>query len=87
MMHYRKIENLPNNFVRNSRTTKNHLQTLILDFYNSEDEYAEFILEDGEYSTSQSLYSGAKKAVQALKLPISVIMIRGRVYLRRDWEQ
>lgn len=82
-MYRNAIPELPSTLSRNSKEKNNRLKQLILDFYNSTDDYSELFFDHGEYASSVSLYTGAKKAIESLQIPVEVIMIRGGVYLRR----
>lgn len=73
------IKSLPKKETRNNHS----LKAIILDFYNSTDDYAEVEFDSGEYISSMSLYDGLKKAVKSLELPVQVTMIQGGVYLER----
>lgn len=83
-MNRHKIDEIPSGYIRNSKQNNNRLQQLLIEFYESEDDYNEIEFDHGEYATSQSLYSGVKKAIEALDLPIRAVMVRGGVYLRRE---
>lgn len=82
-MQFRKIDRLPDDTQRNSRTSNNNIQRLLMDFYESDADYAEVDFDFGEYSTSQSLYSGLRKSIQRLQLPIEAQLIQGGIYLSR----
>lgn len=77
-----KLNSLSELPCKNSRN--NHgLKTIILEFYNSEDDYAEVEFDNGEYVSSHSLCDGLRKAIIALDIPVKVRMIQGGVYLER----
>lgn len=82
-MHSKMIKELPDNKSRNRKSTNNKLKRLIIDFFDSGDDYNEIIFDSDEYSSSVSLYTGAKKAIYSLNIPVEVVMIHGGVYLRR----
>lgn len=82
-MQINKLEHLPEDFQRNSRLNYNNIQRTLMDFYESDMDYAEVEFDSGEYSTSQSLYSGMRKSIQKLQLPIEARLIRGGIYLIR----
>ncbi len=82
-MRINKINELPEDFQRNSRLNYNNIQRTLMDFYESDMDYAEVEFDFGEYSTSQSLYSGMRKSIQKLQLPIEARLIRGAIYLIR----
>lgn len=78
-MRLNPIAQLPSKLARNNHS----LKAIIMDFYNSEDDYAEVEFDSGEYVSNQSLCDGLRKAVNALDLPVRVTMIQGGVYLER----
>lgn len=82
-MYLKPVDRLPEKHVRNSFRANNKLKELVLSFYNSTDEYAEVEFQHGEYLSNQNLYSGIKRAIKALDLPLEVDMIQGGIYLRR----
>lgn len=82
-MYLKEVEVIPDRNERYSREGNKNLKSMILSFYESPMEQAEIIFQHGEYSSSQSLYSGVRKAINRLDLPIVVEYIQGGVYLRR----
>lgn len=82
-MRINHISNLPDDAQRNSKISNNNIQRMLMDFYESDMEYAEVEFDHGEYATSQSLYSGMRKSIQKLQLPIEARLIQGGVYLVR----
>lgn len=82
-MYLKEIDAIPDRNERYSREGNKNLKSMILDFYESPMEQAEIVFNHGEYSSSQSLYSGVRKAAAKLNLPIAVEYIQGGVYLRR----
>ena len=81
-MRIKPISSLPTSYER-GRRDNNQLKNAIQAFYDSDAEFAEVEFTQGEYSSNMSLYSGVRKAIQALALPIHAEMIRGGVYLSR----
>lgn len=73
------INALPSKLSRNNHS----LKAIVLEFYNSEDDYAEVEFDNGEYVSSHSLCDGLRKAIHALDVPVKVTMIQGGVYLER----
>lgn len=82
-MRIKKIDELPEDFQRNSRLNYNNIQRTLMDFYESDMSFAHVDFDSDEYSTSQSLYSGMRKSIQKLQLPIEARLIRGAIYLIR----
>lgn len=78
-MKLNSLASLPLKLARNNHS----LKAIILEFYNSEDDYAEVEFDNGEYVSSHSLCDGLRKAIHALDVPVKVIMIQGGVYLKR----
>lgn len=82
-MNLKPIDNLPSRKNRNMKPNNNRLQSIIMDFYDFDLDYAEVLFDNGEYANSYSMYSGLQKAVRSLDVPVEVQMIQGGVYLRR----
>lgn len=82
-MQINKIDRFPDDTQRNTKVSNNNIRRLLMDFYESDMDYAEIEFSHGEYSTSQSLYSGLRKSIASLQLPIEVRLIQGGVYLGR----
>lgn len=83
-MFLKEISGLPTRGERKKVRANNKLKTILLDFYNSSMDFAEVGFMHGEYSSSASLYSGLRKAMESMEdLPISVEFIQGGIYLRR----
>lgn len=82
-MELKYVKEIPHPGRRNIKTTNNSVQKLVMDFYNSSQDYAELEFNHGEYSSSYSMYSGVKKAIIALDLPLEAVMVSGGVYLKR----
>lgn len=78
-----RIDRYPDDTTRNSKVSNNDIRRLLFDFYESDMDYAEVTFNSDEYSTSQSLYSGLRKSVAKVGLPIEVRLIQGSVYLGR----
>lgn len=78
-----RIDRYPDDTTRNTKVSNNDIRRLLFDFYESDMDYAEVTFNSDEYSTSQSLYSGLKKAISKVDLPVEVRLIQGAVYLGR----
>lgn len=80
-MQIKRINSLPDNTQRNSRLNYNNIQRTLMDFCESDMEFASVDFDSDEYTTSQSLYSGMRKSIQKLHLPVEARLIRGSIYL------
>lgn len=78
-MKIKPIASIPNKVTRNNHS----LKAIILDFYNSEHDYAEIEFDYGEYVSSSVLCDGLRKAIRTLGLPVRATMSQGGVYLER----
>lgn len=83
-MYLKELSYLPARGERKSIRGNNKLKTIIRQFYDSTMDYAEVVFNHGEYSSSSSLYSGLKKALDTMEdIPVIAEFIQGGVYLRR----
>lgn len=83
-MYLKPVDYLPEKLERKTSRNNNSIKLLILNFYNSDLDLAEIIFEHGEYSSSSSLYSCVKKALDVMDdIPIAAEFRQGGVYLRR----
>lgn len=86
-MYLRPLDRLPEKGWRQSSRSNNKIKTMLFEFYESDSDFAEVVFMKGEYSSSSSLYSGIKKALESPSfrdLSIAVDFIQGGVYLRRE---
>ena len=83
-MYTRPIREVPPNGNRNTKANNYRLKNLVSEFYASDHDCIEVIFDSDEYASSYSLYSGLRKAVSALNLPVEPVMVKGAVYLRRE---
>lgn len=82
-MNINPIDRLPDDKFRRNRESNNRMKELLLEFYDSEDEYAEITFDHGEYSNSSSLFSSVRQAIKSLDIPLEAVTIRGGVFVRR----
>lgn len=83
-MYLREIDRIPDRGERLSSRANNRIKNIILNFYESPMDLAEVVFNHGEYSSSSSLYSCIRKALDSMEdLPIDVDFRQGGVYLRR----
>lgn len=83
-MYLKEITNLPIRGERKNIRKNNSLKMLLIEFCDSNMDFAEVIYHRDEYSSASSLYSGLKKASDTMEhIPVSVEFIQGNVYLRR----
>lgn len=82
-MYFTKIERIPNWKRRNSKLINNSIQQHIIDFYESNVNCAKVEFDEYEYASVYSLYSGVKKAIHTLELPLEIKLVHGEIYIRR----
>ena len=83
-MYLKEINQIPDHYERYSKQGNRNLKSLIMEFYESTMDQAEVVFNHGEYSSSQSLYSGIRRAIMSLNdIPVKAEYVQGGVYLRR----
>lgn len=83
-MYMKPISEIPITNGRNTKPNNNQLKSLISEFYYSDNNCVEVIPDPDEYASNYSLYSGLRKAIEVLQLPVEAEMRRGAIYLRKS---
>lgn len=82
-MYGKPIPSIPASTGRNLRANNYSLKNFLLDFYDSMDDCIEVVYDSDEYTSCYSLFSGLRKAIAVMDLPIEAIMRHSTIYLRK----